>query len=132
MPPTVRPGPNGVSFSFALFSDVLVHKLHSHASVRCEGAPRAVGGTVREQAERCRAVRISRSGDATETSDVDVIVVLDGEVDPRTELQRKSEPVYDLELETEEMITLYPISQTEFEDREHPFLTNVRREGIMV
>lgn len=71
-------------------------------------------------------------GDATETSDIDVMVVLDGEVDPWTELQRMSEPVYDLELETEEMITLYPISQTEFADREHPFLTNVRREGITV
>lgn len=71
-------------------------------------------------------------GEATEASDIDVMVVLEGEVDAWAELQRMARPVYDLELETDEMITLYPIAQTEFEHRDHPFLTNVHREGVRV
>ncbi|MFB6230675.1 MAG: nucleotidyltransferase domain-containing protein [Salinibacter sp.] len=71
-------------------------------------------------------------GEASEASDVDVMVVLEGELDAWTGLQRMSRPVYDLELETEEMITLCPISRTEFEQKEHPLLVNVHREGITV
>lgn len=71
-------------------------------------------------------------GEASEASDVDVMVVLEGEVDAWTELQRMSGPVYELELETEEMITLYPISRAEFEQKEHPLLVNVHREGVTV
>ncbi|MFB6098891.1 MAG: nucleotidyltransferase domain-containing protein [Salinibacter sp.] len=70
--------------------------------------------------------------EASEASDVDVMVVLEGEVNAWTELQRMSGPAYDLELETEEMITLYPISRAEFEQKEHPLLVTVHREGIMV
>lgn len=71
-------------------------------------------------------------GEATEASDVDVMVVLEGEVDAWTELHRMAGPVYDLELETEEMITLYPISRAEFEQKEHPLLINVHREGVTI
>lgn len=69
-------------------------------------------------------------GDATEASDVDIMVVLEGEVDAWTELQRMAKPVYDLELEMEEMITLYPIARAEFEHRDHPLLQNVHRDGV--
>jgi len=71
-------------------------------------------------------------GGATEASDVDVMVVLEGEVDAWTELQRMAKPVYDLELEMDEMITLYPIARTEFEHRDHPLLQNVHRDGVKV
>jgi hypothetical protein len=60
------------------------------------------------------------------------MVVLEGDVDAWEELQRMSEPVYDLELETEEMITLYPISRSEFENHDTPLLMNVHREGVKV
>lgn len=60
-------------------------------------------------------------GEATGTSDVDVMVVLEGEVDAWTELQRMSGPTYDLELETGEMITLYPISRADFERGDPPY-----------
>jgi predicted nucleotidyltransferase len=70
--------------------------------------------------------------EATAASDVDVMVVLEGEVDAWEELQRMSEPVYDLELETEEMITLFPISRSEFDNRDSPLLMNVHREGVEV
>lgn len=70
--------------------------------------------------------------EATKYSDVDVMVVLEGDVDSWEELQRMSAPVYDLELETEEMITLFPISRSEFEQRDSPLLINVHREGVAV
>ena len=70
--------------------------------------------------------------EATDASDVDIMVVLEGEVDAWAELQRMAEPVYDLELETGELISLYPIARTAFEHRDLALLTNVRREGVRV
>jgi predicted nucleotidyltransferase len=71
-------------------------------------------------------------GDATEASDVDVMVVLEGDVDAWTEIQRMSEPALKVELEYEEMITLYPVSRDDFEREAIPVLVNARREGIEV
>lgn len=71
-------------------------------------------------------------GEAHEDSDVDIMIVLKGEVNAWREIQRASEVTYPIELEYEEMITSLLISVEEFEDRGSPLLINVRREGVDV
>lgn len=71
-------------------------------------------------------------GEETPESDVDVMVVLEGEVDPWEEIRRMSEPALDVELEHEEMVTLYPVSRKNLERQSRTVLVNAQREGISV
>lgn len=71
-------------------------------------------------------------GDAEPESDVDVLVVLGGEVDPLTEIHRNSELVADLSLENDLVISCVYMSADELTDGNDPFLRNVRREALPV
>ena len=71
-------------------------------------------------------------GEESPESDVDVMVVLEDEVDPWREIRRMSELGLEVELEYEEMVTLYPVSQEDAERQSHSVLTNAQREGISV
>lgn len=70
--------------------------------------------------------------EATEDSDIDVMVVLRGKVSPGDEIFRMGGFINDLCLEYEELIAAFPISEFDFEQRESSFMNNVRREGIAV
>ncbi|MER3435643.1 MAG: nucleotidyltransferase domain-containing protein [Leptolyngbya sp. ERB_1_1] len=69
---------------------------------------------------------------ATEDSDIDVMVVLRGNVSPGNEIFRMGGLVTELNLKYDELIATFPISELEFEQRETPFMENVRQEGIAV
>jgi predicted nucleotidyltransferase len=71
-------------------------------------------------------------GEETPTSDVDVMVVLEGEVDPWEELRRMSNAGYETSSAYEELVTLYPVSRGDFEHRSLSVLVQARREGIAV
>ena len=71
-------------------------------------------------------------GEESPESDVDVMVVLEDEVDPWREIRRMSEPGLEVELEYEEMVTLYPVSQEDFERQSCSVLADAHREGIPV
>ena len=69
-------------------------------------------------------------GEARADSDIDVLVLLEGEVDRREEIKRLVDLSYDLELETGRVFELLPRSVSEFEAAGSPFLRAVRREGL--
>ena len=71
-------------------------------------------------------------GEASETSDVDVLVVLRGDVDPWKELWQMTDAAYELTRASGELISLYPVSWSRFNSSESPFLANARREGVSV
>jgi predicted nucleotidyltransferase len=67
-----------------------------------------------------------------EHSDIDLAVVLAGTVEPCKEIDRMADIFTDLNLEHNVLIAVYPVSESNFEKIESPFLINVRREGITV
>ena len=69
-------------------------------------------------------------GDATEDSDIDVVVVLEGNVTPGEEIDRMSDVITDLNLEYGELLAVYPVSERDYSDINSPLLINVRKEGI--
>lgn len=71
-------------------------------------------------------------GDAGPESDVDVLMVLAGEIDPLAEIHRTEYLVADLSLENDLVIQCLPMSTAEFVEGDDPFLRNVRREGIVI
>ena len=69
-------------------------------------------------------------GDAEPDSDVDVLVVLDGEVAVGREIRRTEAMSSDVSLHHEVTVYCCFISRRDYEHEDSGFLANVRREGI--
>lgn len=69
-------------------------------------------------------------GEATPESDIDLIVVLAGEVIPGREIDRMIEIISEINLKHNTLISVYPISEEAYVTLNSPLLLNVRREGI--
>ena len=67
-----------------------------------------------------------------EHSDIDLAVVLAGDVKPCKEIDRMADIFTDLNLEHNILIAVYLVSESNFEEVESPLLINVRRESITV
>jgi uncharacterized protein len=71
-------------------------------------------------------------GDAAPDSDIDVLVVLEGEVAASDEIARTEYDVADVSLEHNAVVACLFVSRERFEHGQSPLLLNVRREGIAV
>ncbi len=71
-------------------------------------------------------------GQATAASDVDVLVVLHGDVDAFAEIERMSEAAYTIEIETGEVISLLPVSAARYAKADEAVYRAIHHEGILV
>lgn len=71
-------------------------------------------------------------GEADEGSDVDLLLLLKGEVNPARELRRAQAVKWPLALEADLAVFLLPVSADAYESSNEPFLRNVRQEGMFV
>lgn len=68
----------------------------------------------------------------TEESDVDMLVVLKGEVSPVDEIWRMGEVKVKLRLKYDELVSVVPMAQDRFLYHETPLMRNVRQEGVLL
>jgi uncharacterized protein len=71
-------------------------------------------------------------GDAAADSDIDVLVVLDGDVRPGEEIARAGAVTAGLSLKHNCLVSTTFISAGRFESEKSPLMVNVRREGVVV
>ena len=71
-------------------------------------------------------------GDAQSQSDIDVLVVLHGEVDPGTEISRTAKDVAAVSLDHDVVVCCLFISTEQYKNEQSPLLLNIRREGVLV
>ncbi|MBO1056486.1 MAG: nucleotidyltransferase domain-containing protein [Dolichospermum sp. JUN01] len=69
-------------------------------------------------------------GEAAKDSDIDVLVVLKGNVNPGEEIKRTSLMVAELSLEYNQVISRLFMDESRFNSYNSPLLQNIRREGI--
>jgi predicted nucleotidyltransferase len=69
---------------------------------------------------------------ATKKSDIDIAVVLKGKVNKGKEIDTIYEVLYDLELETDELISVYPLSENELKNSVWPLYQHIKTEGIKI
>ena len=71
-------------------------------------------------------------GDATEDSDIDLLIVLEGEVIPGKEIDRMIDIITEINLNNGVLMSVYPVSEKKYLTVNSPLLINVRREGVPV
>lgn len=71
-------------------------------------------------------------GDADEGSDVDVLLLLDGDMAWWSEYLKAEPVVWPLSLESGYVISLFPVSVEAYRSARKPFLMNARKEGVPV
>lgn len=71
-------------------------------------------------------------GSAEQDSDVDVVVILTGEVNPYREIDRFSEALSDICLRHDVLIAAYPVPEAWLRERKSSLFENIRREGILL
>ncbi|MFN0117575.1 MAG: nucleotidyltransferase family protein [Elusimicrobiota bacterium] len=69
-------------------------------------------------------------GQATEDSDIDIVVVIKGHIKPGEEIDRMIEIITDLNLQHGVLLSVYPVSEKNYTDLQSPLLRNIRREGL--
>jgi predicted nucleotidyltransferase len=68
--------------------------------------------------------------EATAESDIDLAVVLAGDVLPGKEIDRMIDVITDINLEYGVLLSVYPVSEENYQNINSPLLMNIRREGI--
>jgi predicted nucleotidyltransferase len=71
-------------------------------------------------------------GDAEPGSDIDILIVLEGPVNPGEEIERTGDITASLSLEHNVVISCVYMSEERFEHERSSLLLNVRREGIIL
>lgn len=69
---------------------------------------------------------------ATVDSDIDIMVVIKGNINSIRELEKMHDKLYDIELETGELIQIYPVSEAEFNNSIWPLYRHAKEEGIKI
>jgi len=69
-------------------------------------------------------------GNATDDSDIDVLIILGGKVIPGMEIDRMIDIITEINLEHGVLISVYPVSEKDYSTINSPLLINVRREGV--
>lgn len=71
-------------------------------------------------------------GEATEDSDVDVLVLVDQSLNPSEVEENLSDLLYDILLEEQELVSVVAVREERSENYNSPFMLNVKREGMVV
>lgn len=71
-------------------------------------------------------------GEAGEGSDVDLLLLLEGEVGVGREIRRSSRLVAALSLEAGRVLSLVPVNVEDYRVSSDPYLVNARREGHLL
>jgi len=67
---------------------------------------------------------------ATLDSDIDLAVILKGKLNKADEIEKIQEVISLLSLESDELVSVNPISKEELQDTEWPLYDHIRNEGI--
>ncbi len=71
-------------------------------------------------------------GEATEDSDIDIVVVLDGDLIPGEEIDRTIDIINDINLKYDVLVSIYPVSESVYKTVNSPLLLNLRKEGLSI
>ncbi|MDD5133846.1 MAG: nucleotidyltransferase domain-containing protein [Phycisphaerae bacterium] len=69
-------------------------------------------------------------GKATEDSDIDLAIVLEGNVIAGREIDRMIDIITDINLKYGVLLSVYPVSKKDYATVNSPLILNIRKEGV--
>jgi uncharacterized protein len=69
---------------------------------------------------------------ANQDSDIDLTIVLTGEVIASREIDRLINVITDINLKYDVLLSVYPVSEKDYDSLNSPLLLNIRKEGVTV
>ncbi len=69
-------------------------------------------------------------GEARDESDIDILVILAGEIIPGREIDRMIDVITEINLKYDVLLSVLPVSEERYAHVNSPLLINVRKEGI--
>lgn len=71
-------------------------------------------------------------GEENEDSDIDLAIILKGNILPFKEIDRVTEIACDIDLKYNILLSIHPVSENDFNSLMTPLLVNIRDEGVEV
>lgn len=71
-------------------------------------------------------------GDQNDDSDIDLAIILDGDIDTPREIDRINEKTYEIDINHEKVIIFLPISASDFNSENISLFNSIKCEGISV
>ncbi|MFG6096716.1 nucleotidyltransferase domain-containing protein [Leptothoe sp. ISB3NOV94-8A] len=105
---------------------------HPELALILENVKRYLYDLYQEQLQNIILYGSQAREDSQLDSDIDLLVVLNTPVNPYQEIDRTSQFIAQLCLEFDVVISRNFISMEKFQSADNPFLSNVRREGVVV
>ncbi len=68
---------------------------------------------------------------ANEDSDIDLLVIIKQDIIPGKEIDRMIDIITEINLEYNVLLSVYPVSEKDYQMVRSPLLLNVRREGVV-
>ncbi len=69
-------------------------------------------------------------GEAKKDSDIDLVVVLGGDIKQGKEIDRMIDIITEINLKHQVLISVYPVSEKNYLELKSPILLNIRKEGV--
>jgi len=69
---------------------------------------------------------------ATQDSDIDLAIVLDGDVVPGEEIDRMIDIITEINLKYGVLLSIYPVSEKNYKSVNSPLLLQLRKEGVTI
>ncbi len=69
-------------------------------------------------------------GQATQDSDIDLAIVLEGDVVAGKEIDRMIDIITEINLRYCVLMSIYPVSEEDYNSIDSPLLLNIRKEGV--
>lgn len=69
-------------------------------------------------------------GQATQDSDIDLAIVLEGKVATGREIDRLINVITDINFDYGVLLSVYPVSEEDYHSLNSPLLMNIRKEGV--
>ena len=71
-------------------------------------------------------------GEATEASDIDMMVIIDDSINSENVEKELSAFLFDILLERKELISVFAIPESMYENYNSPFILNTKAEGVVI
>lgn len=118
-------------------------RLMNQENVVASAIPEAIRPILREVKAKLEAIYGDRlrgivlygswaRGEATDGSDIDLLILLDGVQDPVSELDEYSKEIHEIDLEYDVVISTVPVDAAQFSALKVPLFICARREGIAI